>query len=69
MMTFRKEDALFIYTDKVCSATEDWKGNTATGMNDRHYSQSGASQVSLLGSKTGGGETLPVVKEDSAGTA
>lgn len=37
-MTFRQEDVLFIYADKSFSATEDWKGNTATGLNDRHWS-------------------------------
>lgn len=37
MMTFRKEDTLFMYTAKGRSATEDWEGNTATGMNDKHY--------------------------------
>lgn len=31
-----QEDILFLYADRGCSATEDWKGNTATGMNDRH---------------------------------
>lgn len=27
---------LFIYVDKACPATKGWKGNTATGLNDRH---------------------------------
>lgn len=38
MVTFKKEDVLLIYTDKVCSATEDWKGNAAIRVNDRNYS-------------------------------
>lgn len=42
-MTFIKGDALFMYTDKGRSATEDWEGNTATGMNDKHYNKSWAS--------------------------